>query len=86
MSELDREMEEQIDKLVSDFKSKITKIILKNQNKLLKEQFKSLKDEMKNNNVSSSPRRTRTKPPVLHTSSSSKSKKSRDYDTDSDSD
>lgn len=85
MSELDKDLEEQIDKLISDFKSKITRIVSKNQNKLLKEQYKSLKDEMKNNNISSSPKRTRVKPVAVHTSS--KSRKSRDYESDdSDSD
>jgi len=85
MSEIDRELEEQIDKLVSDFKLKITRTIVKHSNKILKDQAKSLKDELKSNNISSSPKRTRTKPTILHTTSSSKSKKSRDYDTDSDS-
>ena len=54
MNELDRETESQIEKLVDDFRSKITRIVIKNSSKLLKEQAKSFKEELKNG---SSPRR-----------------------------
>jgi hypothetical protein len=84
MNDLDRETEAQIEKLVDDFRNKITRIVLKNSSKLLKEQAKFFKDEMK---MSSSPVRksqVSSKPvvPVVV----SKSRKKRDYDTDDDSD
>ena len=84
MNDLDRETEAQIEKLVDDFRNKITRIVLKNSSKLLKEQAKYFKDEMK---MSSSPARksqVSSKPvvPVVV----SKSRKKRDYDTDDDSD
>ena len=44
MNDLDRETEAQIEKLVDDFRNKITRIVLKNSSKLLKEQAKYFKD------------------------------------------
>ena len=75
MSELDKDLEEQIDKLVFDFRNKITKIVTKHSNKILKEQAKSFKEELK---LSSSPKRP-VPPPVL-----TKNRRPRDYDSDSD--
>lgn len=83
MNELDRETEAQIEKLVEDFRSKITRIVIKNSGKLLKEQAKNFKEELKG----SSPRRTQVSSKQTSSTSkpTSKSKK-RDYDTDEDSD
>ena len=75
MSELDKDLEEQIDKLVFDFRNKITKIVTKHSNKILKEQAKSFKEELK---LSSSPKRQ-----VLP-SVTKKNRRTREYDSDTD--
>ena len=84
MNDLDRETEAQIEKLVDDFRNKITRIVLKNSSKLLKEQAKFFKDEMKMSSYPVRKSQVSSKPvfPVVV----SKSRKKRDYDTDDDSD
>ena len=83
MNELDRDTEMQIEKLVDDFRTKIIKIVLKNTNKLLKEQAKNFKDLK----INASPIRKQTKSSTNLTNklSSIKTKK-RNYDSDDDSD
>ena len=78
MNELDRDTEAQIEKLVDDFRSKIVRIVVKNSNKLLKEQSKQFKEQSKN--TSSSPRKQQitTRPSSTPISKGRK----RDYDTD----
>ncbi len=44
---MNEEFEEQLDKLFSDFKIKVNKLVTKNANKALKDQAKVLKDEFK---------------------------------------
>lgn len=51
---MNEEFEEQLDKLFSDFKIKVNKLVSKNANKALKDQAKVLKDEFK---FGSSPKR-----------------------------
>jgi hypothetical protein len=82
MNELDRETEAQIEKLVEDFRSKITRIVIKNSGKLLKEQAKNFKEELKG----ASPRRTQVSKQTSSTSKPTSKSKKRDYDTDEDSD
>ena len=82
MNELDRETEAQIEKLVEDFRSKITRIVMKNSGKLLKEQAKNFKEELKG----ASPRRTQVSKQTSSTSKPTSKSKKRDYDTDEDSD
>ena len=82
MNELDRETEAQIEKLVEDFRSKITRIVIKNSGKLLKEQAKNFKEELKG----ASPRRTQVSKQTSSTSKPTPKSKKRDYDTDEDSD
>lgn len=78
MNELDRDTEAQIEKLVDDFRSKIVRIVVKNSNKLLKEQSRQFKEQTKNTN--SSPRKLQI---ASRPSSTSLSKsRRRDYDTD----
>jgi hypothetical protein len=87
MNNLDRETETQIEKLVEDFRSKITKIVIKNTNKNLKEQAKHFKEEIKNNSSTRKVTDNNSKPsnPSSKPSISSKLKK-KNYDTDDDSD
>lgn len=68
----DNNLDEQIDKIISDLKVKITKLVQKTTTKLLKEQSRSFKDELKTKN---SGKNTQVR-----------SKKSKGYDTDDDSD
>jgi hypothetical protein len=74
----DHDLDEQIDKLVSDFRTKITKLVQKHSAKILKEQARSLKDEFK---FSASPRKVASK----QTTSSprqQRSRKTKDYESD----
>ena len=78
MNDLDRETEAQIEKLVEDFRSKITKIVIKNSSKLLKEQSKNFKEELRG----SSPRRVQVSKQSSTVSKAVPKSKKRDYDTD----
>ena len=80
MNELDRDTEAQIEKLVDDFRTKITRIVIKNSSKLLKEQSKNFKEQSKNSVVASSPRKVQnsSRPTTISVSKTRR----RDYDTD----
>ena len=79
MNELDRDTEAQIEKLVDDFRTKITRIVIKNSSKLLKEQSKNFKEQSKNS-IAASPRKQQIS--SRPTSTSISKTRRRDYDTD----
>ena len=84
---MDRELEEQIDEVVNktikDLKLKISKLVVKNQNKILKEQAK----ELKTNGLQTS-RKTNPPAPVRKNSNKESKREShkKSYKDDSDSD
>lgn len=87
---MDRDLEEQIDEIIQkttrEFKSKIVKIIIKNQNKLLKDQARELKENVLNNRKSITNNISNGRKPSTKESSLKKSsfavKKDRDRDRD----
>jgi hypothetical protein len=86
---MNEDFEDQLDKLFSDFKIKVTKLVSKNANKALKDQAKVLKEEFK---YGSSPKRVSQRESSQRESSqreksqknSSYASKSRRKDDDSD--
>lgn len=80
---MNEEFEEQLDKLFSDFKIKVNKLVTKNANKALKDQAKVLKDEFK---FGSSPKRApQQKEKVQKVATKSRKREEEEYSDDSDS-
>lgn len=81
---MNEEFEEQLDKLFTDFKIKVNKLVTRNANKALKDQAKVLKDEFK---FGSSPKRaTQQKEKVQKVAVKSKKRdEDEDYSDSSDS-
>lgn len=80
---MNEELEDQIDKIFSDFKGKISKLVTKNSTKILKDQAKSLKDELK---YTSSPVRRTTDTQVTTKQTKPRKVSKQQYDSDDDED
>ena len=83
---MNEEFEEQLDKLFSDFKSKVNKLVSKNANKALKDQAKVLKDEFKFGSTPKRPQQQKEKEKVQKVSVKSRKRDEDEDDSDNSSD